>query len=91
MGKRIFLFIVTNIAIVATLSIVASILGIGGYIGRQGSTSDRWPSSACSGAWVARSSRCRFAMDREARHGASSSTAARATARPIGCIRRLRG
>jgi len=36
MGKRIFLFIVTNIAIVATLSIVASILGIGGYIGRQG-------------------------------------------------------
>ena len=36
MGKRIFLFIVTNIAIVATLSIVASVLGIGGYIGRQG-------------------------------------------------------
>jgi heat shock protein HtpX len=36
MGKRIFLFLATNIAIVLTLSVVASILGIGDYVGRQG-------------------------------------------------------
>ena len=30
MGKRIFLFLVTNLAIVLTLSVVASVLGIGG-------------------------------------------------------------
>ena len=36
MGKRIFLFLATNIAIVLTLSVVASILGIGNYLGRQG-------------------------------------------------------
>jgi heat shock protein HtpX len=31
MGKRIFLFLVTNLAIVITLSIVLSLLGVGGY------------------------------------------------------------
>ena len=36
MGKRIFLFLVTNIAIVITLSIVLSLLGVGGYIGPGG-------------------------------------------------------
>jgi heat shock protein HtpX len=36
MGKRIFLFLATNIAIVLTLSVIASILGIGNSIGRQG-------------------------------------------------------
>ena len=36
MGKRIFLFLATNIAIVLTLSVIASILGIGNYLGRQG-------------------------------------------------------
>jgi heat shock protein HtpX len=35
MGKRIFLFIVTNIAIVLTLSIVLSLLGVGDYV-REG-------------------------------------------------------
>src|SRR5919109_583920 len=33
MAKRIFLFVVTNIVVVATLSIIASILGIGRYTG----------------------------------------------------------
>ncbi len=32
MGKRIFLFLLTNIAIVATLSIVLSLLGVGSYV-----------------------------------------------------------
>ena len=32
MGKRIFLFLLTNLAIVVMLSIVLSILGVGGYI-----------------------------------------------------------
>ena len=36
MGKRIFLFIVTNIAIVLTLSIVAAFLGVGSGIGPEG-------------------------------------------------------
>jgi heat shock protein HtpX len=36
MGKRIFLFIVTNIAIVLTLSIVAAVLGVGSGIGPEG-------------------------------------------------------
>lgn len=36
MGKRIFLFLATNLAVVLTLSVIASILGIGGYLGRQG-------------------------------------------------------
>ena len=36
MGKRIFLFIVTNIAIVLTLSVVAAILGVGSGIGPGG-------------------------------------------------------
>jgi heat shock protein HtpX len=36
MGKRIFLFLITNIAIVVMLSIVLSILGVGGYIGPGG-------------------------------------------------------
>lgn len=36
MGKRIFLFIVTNIAVVLTLTIVLSILGVGRYIGPRG-------------------------------------------------------
>jgi len=36
MGKRIFLFIVTNIAIVLTLSIIAAILGVGSGIGPGG-------------------------------------------------------
>ena len=36
MGKRIFLFIVTNIAIVLTLSIVAAFLGVGSGIGPDG-------------------------------------------------------
>ena len=36
MGKRIFLFIVTNIAIVLTLSIVAAFLGVGTGIGPEG-------------------------------------------------------
>jgi heat shock protein HtpX len=36
MGKRIFLFIVTNLAVVLTLSIVLSVLGVGNYIGADG-------------------------------------------------------
>ena len=32
MGKRIFLFIVTNIAVVLTLTIVLSVLGVGRYV-----------------------------------------------------------
>ena len=36
MGKRIFLFIVTNLAIVLTLTIVLSVLGIGDYYGPEG-------------------------------------------------------
>ena len=31
MGKRIFLFLVTNLAVILTLSIVVSLLGLGGY------------------------------------------------------------
>jgi heat shock protein HtpX len=37
MAKRIFLFVLTNIAIVATLSIVLSLLGVAGYINLDGS------------------------------------------------------
>ena len=36
MGKRIFLFLATNLAIVITLSIVLSILGVSGYVGPGG-------------------------------------------------------
>jgi heat shock protein HtpX len=36
MGKRIFLFLATNLAIVITLSIVLSLLGVGGYMGPGG-------------------------------------------------------
>ncbi len=36
MGKRIFLFLVTNLAIVVTLSIVLSVLGVGRYVGPNG-------------------------------------------------------
>jgi heat shock protein HtpX len=36
MGKRIFLFILTNLAVVLTLSIVLSILGVGRYVGPNG-------------------------------------------------------
>jgi heat shock protein HtpX len=36
MGKRIFLFLVTNLVIVLTLSIIASIFGVGNYLGREG-------------------------------------------------------
>lgn len=36
MGKRIFLFLLTNLAIVVTLSIVLSVLGVGRYIGPDG-------------------------------------------------------
>src|SRR5262245_21262751 len=36
MGKRIFLFLVTSLAIVVTLSIVLSVLGVGGYVGPGG-------------------------------------------------------
>jgi heat shock protein HtpX len=36
MGKRIFLFIVTNLAIVFTLSIVAAVLGVGSGFGPEG-------------------------------------------------------
>src|SRR6267143_5819029 len=36
MGKRIFLFILTNLAVVLTLSIVLSILGVGRYVGPGG-------------------------------------------------------
>ena len=34
--KRIFLFLVTNLAVVVTLSVVASVLGINQYITAQG-------------------------------------------------------
>jgi heat shock protein HtpX len=36
MGKRIFLFLATNLAIVVTLSIILSILGVGRYVGPGG-------------------------------------------------------
>ena len=36
MGKRIFLFLATNLAVVLMLSVIASVLGIGNYLGRQG-------------------------------------------------------
>src|SRR5262245_51294495 len=36
MGKRIFLFLATNLAIVITLSIVLSVLGVGQYVGPGG-------------------------------------------------------
>jgi heat shock protein HtpX len=36
MGKRIFLFLVTNLAIVLTLSVVMSVFGIGRYVGPGG-------------------------------------------------------
>src|SRR3989441_192185 len=36
MGKRIFLFLATNLAIVITLSIVLSVLGVGRYVGPGG-------------------------------------------------------
>src|SRR5918996_775002 len=36
MGKRIFLFLLTNLAVVITLSIVLSVLGVGNYIGPGG-------------------------------------------------------
>ena len=36
MGKRIFLFLLTNLAIVLVLSIVLSLLGVGGYLGPDG-------------------------------------------------------
>src|SRR5204863_8624582 len=36
MGKRIFLFIVTNIAVVFTLTVVLSLLGVGRYVGPNG-------------------------------------------------------
>ena len=36
MGKRIFLFLATNIAIVLTLSIVLRLLGVGSYVGAYG-------------------------------------------------------
>jgi len=36
MGKRVFLFILTNLAVVLTLSVVLSILGIGRYVGHGG-------------------------------------------------------
>ena len=36
MGKRIFLFLITNLAIVLTLSVVLSVLGVGQYVGADG-------------------------------------------------------
>jgi heat shock protein HtpX len=36
MGKRIFLFLVTNLAVVAMLTIILSVLGVGGYVGPAG-------------------------------------------------------
>ncbi len=36
MGKRILLFLATNLAIVLTLSVVMSLLGIGNYVGAEG-------------------------------------------------------
>jgi len=35
-GKRIFLFLVTNIAMMITISVVLSLLGVGPYLNRQG-------------------------------------------------------
>jgi heat shock protein HtpX len=36
MGKRIFLFLLTNLAVVVTLSIILSLLGVGSYVGPGG-------------------------------------------------------
>ncbi len=36
MGKRIFLFLLTNIAVVITLSVVMRVLGVGNYVGPYG-------------------------------------------------------
>jgi heat shock protein HtpX len=36
MGKRVFLFLATNLAIVIVMSVVFSLLGIGGYVGADG-------------------------------------------------------
>ena len=36
MGKRIFLFILTNLAVVLTLSVILSLLGVGNYVGPGG-------------------------------------------------------
>jgi heat shock protein HtpX len=36
MGKRIFLFLLTNLAVVLTLSVVLSVLGVGRYVGPNG-------------------------------------------------------
>ena len=36
MGKRIFLFLITNLAVVLTLSIVLSVLGVGQYVSESG-------------------------------------------------------
>ncbi len=36
MGKRVFLFLLTNLAVMVVLSIVLSLLGFGGYIGADG-------------------------------------------------------
>jgi heat shock protein HtpX len=36
MGKRIFLFLITNLAIVLTLSVILSVLGVGQYVGADG-------------------------------------------------------
>lgn len=36
MGKRIFLFILTNLAVMVTVSIVLSLLGVSGYLGPNG-------------------------------------------------------
>jgi heat shock protein HtpX len=36
MGKRIFLFVVTNLAVVLTLTIILSVLGVGRYVGPGG-------------------------------------------------------
>src|SRR5829696_1112953 len=36
MGKRIFLFLLTNLAVVVVLSAILSLLGVGNYIGPNG-------------------------------------------------------
>ena len=36
MGKRILLFLITNLAVVVTLSIILSVLGVGNYVGPYG-------------------------------------------------------
>jgi heat shock protein HtpX len=36
MGKRIFLFLLTNIVVVLTLTVVLSVLGVGNYVGPEG-------------------------------------------------------